>query len=497
MAAAGEEEEERTGGEDWGLPSEVEVLESIYLDELHVFKGNRSIPWEISITLHPATAEDQDSQYVCFTLVLSVPLQYPNEIPKIAIQNPRGLSDEQIQKISQTLQGIAESQLGTPVLYELIEKGKEILTDNNIPHGQCVICLYGFQENEAFTKTTCYHYFHSRCLASYIEYMEKEINAQKKERMQHLTTVSREDIEVQCPVCREPLAYDLATLQAAPLPQQLMEIYQPDQQTLQHREQLRQHFQRQQEKGGIIDVELERNRYFVTLQRPSDVREYDHIAILENDLGTKNELKSPAISEHTQSTTPMSDEVKNTDTSSVSLHHHNRRERNRGEKSSLQNPSWQLHYKTLEMATGKYVEEEPEALSRRSNWKKERGRWNYGRYNQDISKSYSHNQEPSFLDKKDLCAKDLPSAKEEKNNMDKWIPMPKTQASNREKVDICHSELRGQNTWQGQHGIQNCERWEKTKGREYVTYPRMPRGRGQSRPKPRKELQGPETEGSS
>lgn len=27
----------------------------------------------------------------------------------------------------------------------LPQKGKEILTDNNIPHGQCVICLYGFQ----------------------------------------------------------------------------------------------------------------------------------------------------------------------------------------------------------------------------------------------------------------------------------------------------------------------------------------------------------------
>lgn len=35
----------------------------------------RSSPWEIYITLHPATAEDQDSQYVCFTLVLQVPAQ--------------------------------------------------------------------------------------------------------------------------------------------------------------------------------------------------------------------------------------------------------------------------------------------------------------------------------------------------------------------------------------------------------------------------------------
>uniref|UniRef100_M0QWW2 Ring finger protein 25 n=1 Tax=Mus musculus TaxID=10090 RepID=M0QWW2_MOUSE len=30
------------GEEDWVLPSEVEVLESIYLDELQVMKGNGS-----------------------------------------------------------------------------------------------------------------------------------------------------------------------------------------------------------------------------------------------------------------------------------------------------------------------------------------------------------------------------------------------------------------------------------------------------------------------
>lgn len=35
----------------------------------------RSSPWEIFITLHPATAEVQDSQFVCFTLVLQVPVQ--------------------------------------------------------------------------------------------------------------------------------------------------------------------------------------------------------------------------------------------------------------------------------------------------------------------------------------------------------------------------------------------------------------------------------------
>ncbi|XP_057617531.1 E3 ubiquitin-protein ligase RNF25 isoform X3 [Chionomys nivalis] len=227
-----------SGEEDWVLPSEVEVLESIYLDELQVMKGNgRSSPWEIFITLHPATAEVQDSQFVCFTLVLQVPVQYPHEVPQISIRNPRGLSDEQIHKISQALGHVAKEGLGTAMLYELIEKGKEILTDNNIPHGQCVICLYGFQEKEAFTKTPCYHYFHCHCLARYIQHMEQELKTQGQEQeRQHVVTKQ--------------------------------ELYQPSAESLRQQEELKRLYQRQQEKGGIIDLEAERNRYFISLQQP-------------------------------------------------------------------------------------------------------------------------------------------------------------------------------------------------------------------------------------
>ncbi|XP_045711950.1 E3 ubiquitin-protein ligase RNF25 [Phyllostomus hastatus] len=257
------------GEEDWVLPSEIEVLESIYLDELQVVKGNgRSSPWEIHITLHPATAEDQDSQYVCFTLVLRVPAQYPNEVPQISIRNPRGLSDEQIHKISQALSQVATAGLGTAMLYELIEKGKEILTDNNIPHGQCVICLYGFQEKEAFTKTPCYHYFHCHCLARYIQHMEHELQAQGQEEERQHAAAKQKAVGVQCPVCREPLVYDLASLKAAPEPQQPMELYQPNAESLRQQEELKRLYQRQQERGGIIDLEAERNRYFISLQQP-------------------------------------------------------------------------------------------------------------------------------------------------------------------------------------------------------------------------------------
>uniref|UniRef100_A0A8C9IZ88 E3 ubiquitin-protein ligase RNF25 n=1 Tax=Piliocolobus tephrosceles TaxID=591936 RepID=A0A8C9IZ88_9PRIM len=228
------------GEEDWVLPSEVEVLESIYLDELQVIKGNgRTSPWEIYITLHPATAEDQDSQYVCFTLVLQVPAEYPHEVPQISIRNPRGLSDEQIHTILQALGHVAKAGLGAAMLYELIEKGKEILTDNNIPHGQCVICLYGFQEKEAFTKTPCYHYFHCHCLARYIQHMEQELKAQGQEQEQE--------------------RQHAATKQ---------ELYQPSAESLRQQEERKRLYQRQQERGGIIDLEAERNRYFISLQQP-------------------------------------------------------------------------------------------------------------------------------------------------------------------------------------------------------------------------------------
>lgn len=45
---------------------------------------------------------------------------------------------------------------------------REHLTKSNLPTGQCVICLYGFRDGDEFTKTKCYHYFHSHCLAAHI-----------------------------------------------------------------------------------------------------------------------------------------------------------------------------------------------------------------------------------------------------------------------------------------------------------------------------------------
>ncbi|XP_066409959.1 E3 ubiquitin-protein ligase RNF25 isoform X2 [Molothrus aeneus] len=422
MAAAAEEAE----ATDWALPPEVEVLESIYLEELQVARGlGRWEPWEISITLHPATAQDQDSQYVRFTLVLSVPPQYPDKAPEISIRNPRGLSDEQIQKISQTLRSVAEARLGTEVLYELIEKGKEILTDNNIPQGQCVICLYGFQEKEAFTKTQCYHYFHSHCLARYAQHMEEEILMQQEEREQHLAPSPKQEVGVQCPVCRETLVYDLCALKAAPPPQHPLEPYRPDAKVLQHQEELRLIFKRQQEKGGIIDPEAERNRYFISLQAPP-------AAVDPGQAATASELSEA------------------------------------GEEA--------CH--PLHGSRG------PRVFSQRAE------RRPAGRHSQEFSKPPSRSRAAPLAERRELCREDPSPAtetvdlKEEHHDMEKWSTEEGTEARGRKKENLMfnRSDHKAAPNWQGHHRPWDCGRWERSRVQERGSYPRAPRGRGVFRP---------------
>ncbi|XP_072128098.1 E3 ubiquitin-protein ligase RNF25 isoform X5 [Mobula birostris] len=211
-------------GEEGDLGSELEILRSIYLDELKIsHDSNRQHPWELSITLHPATADVTESQYVCLTLGLSLTAQYPDIAPSISIWNPRGLSDDRILSIRRELEEEAEAGRGGQVLYQLIEKGKEILTNNNVPFGHCVICLNCFQ------------------------------------------------VGVLCPVCREPLTYNLGLLSSAADPSHPLEPYQPDETWVKRWQELQRIYRRQKERGGIIDPQADRDRFLVSLTRPLDV----------------------------------------------------------------------------------------------------------------------------------------------------------------------------------------------------------------------------------
>ncbi|KAM4531572.1 E3 ubiquitin-protein ligase RNF25 [Odontesthes bonariensis] len=276
---------------EYDVQSEIEVLESIYLDELRVDRTNDGA-WEVSLVLYPSTAEDSVSQFVRLTLTLTLDQQYPSSSPDITIHNPRGLSDDKLSSVHRCLQLEAQSCLGSPVLYQLIEKAKEILTESNIPHGNCVICLYGFKEGEMFTKTSCYHYFHSHCLGRYVSHSEKELRQREKELEEDKTRdrADYQELSVVCPVCREPLMYDIHQLLSSPAPQ-LPEL---DEAAIgsdfqQKWCELQKLWEKQRVKGGIIDPEVESNRFLIHINEAPPAAENGN---LEVDVSTAPPISS-------------------------------------------------------------------------------------------------------------------------------------------------------------------------------------------------------------
>ncbi|KGL77750.1 E3 ubiquitin-protein ligase RNF25, partial [Tinamus guttatus] len=436
--------------------------------------------------------------------------QYPDKAPEIAIRNPRGLSDEQIQKISQTLGHVAEARLGTEVLYELIEKGKEILTDNNIPHGQCVICLYGFQEREAFTKTQCYHYFHSHCLARYAQHMEEEVLMQQEERDQHLAPSSKQVLAgVQCPVCRETLVYDLCALKAAPPPQQPLEPYRPDARTLQHQEELRLIFKRQQERGGIIDPEAERNRFFISLQAPPAAAESGEAAPASEPLQSASAVDSPRAPCQPSAPEPAGplearEEARQPESPAVPTEHQSKRERHRGERLGLRGRGRQL------CSDAQGAAEEPchpphgsrgsKGFGRRSERSQRAG----GRHSQEFLKPPSRNRAAAPAERKELSPEDpspvtgMLDLKEDYPDVRRWTPEQEAEVrGDEENPALNRSKHRGAPGWQGHHRPWDCGRWERSRAQEPGAYPRAPRGRGALRPGVRREAPHLEKESGS
>lgn len=58
----------------------------------------------------------------------------------------------------------------------MLQHVRDCLTDQNKPCGSCSICLCVFEEEDKFTKTQCYHYFHVNCFARYVYHVENDDN---------------------------------------------------------------------------------------------------------------------------------------------------------------------------------------------------------------------------------------------------------------------------------------------------------------------------------
>ncbi|ELT93579.1 hypothetical protein CAPTEDRAFT_26170, partial [Capitella teleta] len=215
--------------------------------------------------LHPATGEDVDQQYVCLTLHLMLPYEYPNALPEIVIKNPRGLADQHISSLKQTLADLAANCQGGPMLYELIEKTKESLTQCNLPHGQCMVCLAGFEHGQPFTRTPCYHYFHCQCLLRYVTHCLAQLKLELEEAQRsnvYRHQPKEEQKQVVCPVCRETISHDVQSLDKGEIEDEVIK-YKPSAEMRLIQQKMAKLFEVQKRKGGIIDLEEEKNKYLV------------------------------------------------------------------------------------------------------------------------------------------------------------------------------------------------------------------------------------------
>ena len=66
-----------------------------------------------------------------------------------------------------------------------------------------------------------------------------------------------------CPVCREPINYDLKQLKEEPEPLTEYQDYLPNQKMQLLQREMQEMYLIQKSKGGIIDVEEEKNKFFL------------------------------------------------------------------------------------------------------------------------------------------------------------------------------------------------------------------------------------------
>mmetsp|Transcript_36908 Transcript_36908/g.47701 ORF Transcript_36908/g.47701 Transcript_36908/m.47701 type:complete len:269 (-) Transcript_36908:140-946(-) len=108
---------------------EAEALESIFVDE---FEQLSESPYHWKVKLQPFPAEDEEN-HVIASLEAKIPKEYPNIVPELIISTLKGLTDEQIDILTEIANKSAEDNIGMAMIYTICEEIKEWLLAHNEP----------------------------------------------------------------------------------------------------------------------------------------------------------------------------------------------------------------------------------------------------------------------------------------------------------------------------------------------------------------------------
>ncbi|KAH8275386.1 hypothetical protein KR026_006310, partial [Drosophila bipectinata] len=281
------------------LQDEVESLEAILMEDVIIKRTPSGEVDFIETTVLPLTGEEEEQQYVCVTLQVYPPQGYPDVSPLFKLLKPRGLDDSRLESIRSACNAKIKESLGFPVVFDLIEVVREHLTGSNLPCGQCVICLYGFAEGDEFTRTECFHYLHSYCLARHLNAMRRNYQ-EEFDKLPAWQQKTADPFQALCPVCREHIGDDTDSLKCAMPPSELTNApdFKVTQELRQMQQRMSQLYLQQKSRGAIIDVKAE-GAAVISIETEEDIRRRQR----REEAEAAKKLEGPAKEEPPKATT--------------------------------------------------------------------------------------------------------------------------------------------------------------------------------------------------
>ncbi|KAL2644048.1 hypothetical protein R1flu_011635 [Riccia fluitans] len=196
---------------------EVEAVEAVYGPDCTVLCA---FPPHLSILLKPRTADVLTIQFVEAKLIIKASVEYPNKPPELDLKDAKGLGDTRHAKLLETVEAQAKEMSGEPMLVAICEAATDLLTEMNVPDGECCFCMNPFLMEDGaqpFMKLmSCFHCFHSDCFGNWWRWLQQQHKGSSSggvsapmldgsdndERSEKGTVAEVEDFPVNCPVCR-------------------------------------------------------------------------------------------------------------------------------------------------------------------------------------------------------------------------------------------------------------------------------------------------------
>ncbi|WKX98218.1 hypothetical protein Q1695_013697 [Nippostrongylus brasiliensis] len=263
--------------------AEIEALLSIFGDELCVeSKPDRSLTC-VRKKVRPNDEEGVSSASIVVEFELGP--EYPEKPPKVQLLNPRGISEQSQHQLTKQVEKRLSENQGIPVMFDILQHCADFILEHQHSSSlACPICLCPMASGSV-SSTSCDHFAHTECLEQHVEHTRKQLG--EKLAARGFKMCDDLDRSLRCPVCRivmeervEPILQpsppagrrrrsSFKEREVAPSRRHVQQGSHVDfdfdwERWRQQQAALMVIYEKQKEKGGIIDLDEERKKNLIT-----------------------------------------------------------------------------------------------------------------------------------------------------------------------------------------------------------------------------------------